>query len=247
MSTPTAQVSSWLADFGAAVSRGDSVEATSMFGADVVLARPGVVHLEPQDSRRPAAIRAMLEGDDAATPSQSNFRIQGEGERGQTASSKAGSPSRPPSAAAAATASERRQGVDAADHDDGAEGLRGEEGRATAPRASSTARPRIARAGSRHGGTKSARSASPSSPMWSSIGGGQGGIALGARLKRLGVPTIIIEKNARPATPGAIATRACACTTRSGTTTCRTCRSRTIGRCSRPRTRSATGWRCTPR
>jgi putative flavoprotein involved in K+ transport len=30
------------------------------------------------------------------------------------------------------------------------------------------------------------------------IGGGQGGIGLGARLKRLGVPTIIIEKNERP-------------------------------------------------
>jgi putative flavoprotein involved in K+ transport len=30
------------------------------------------------------------------------------------------------------------------------------------------------------------------------IGGGQGGIALGARLKQLGVPTIILEKNPRP-------------------------------------------------
>ena len=30
------------------------------------------------------------------------------------------------------------------------------------------------------------------------VGGGQGGIALGARLKRLNVPTIIIEKNDRP-------------------------------------------------
>ncbi len=30
------------------------------------------------------------------------------------------------------------------------------------------------------------------------IGGGQGGIGLGARLKRLGVPTIIIEKNEKP-------------------------------------------------
>ncbi len=30
------------------------------------------------------------------------------------------------------------------------------------------------------------------------IGGGQGGIGLGARLKRLGVPTIIVEKNSRP-------------------------------------------------
>ncbi|MEJ8822057.1 NAD(P)/FAD-dependent oxidoreductase [Variovorax humicola] len=30
------------------------------------------------------------------------------------------------------------------------------------------------------------------------IGGGQGGIALGARLRRLGVPTIIVERNAKP-------------------------------------------------
>jgi len=30
------------------------------------------------------------------------------------------------------------------------------------------------------------------------IGGGQGGIVLGARLKRLGVPTIIVDRNARP-------------------------------------------------
>ncbi len=30
------------------------------------------------------------------------------------------------------------------------------------------------------------------------IGGGQGGIALGARLRRLGVPTLVVEKNARP-------------------------------------------------
>jgi putative flavoprotein involved in K+ transport len=30
------------------------------------------------------------------------------------------------------------------------------------------------------------------------LGGGQGGIALGARLRQLGVPTIIVERNARP-------------------------------------------------
>lgn len=30
------------------------------------------------------------------------------------------------------------------------------------------------------------------------VGGGQGGIVLGARLRKLGVPTIIVEKNARP-------------------------------------------------
>jgi len=37
-----------------------------------------------------------------------------------------------------------------------------------------------------------------SQPYCVIIGGGQGGIALGARLKRLNVPTIIIEKNDRP-------------------------------------------------
>lgn len=35
-------------------------------------------------------------------------------------------------------------------------------------------------------------------PYVAIVGGGQGGIALGARLRRLGVPTIVIEKNDRP-------------------------------------------------
>ena len=37
-------------------------------------------------------------------------------------------------------------------------------------------------------------------PYASIIGGGQGGIGLGARLRQLGVPTIIIDRNPRPAT-----------------------------------------------
>ena len=41
------------------------------------------------------------------------------------------------------------------------------------------------------------------------------------------------------------ATSPSACTTRSGTTTCRTSSSPRTGRCSRRRTRSPTGWRCT--
>ena len=44
---------------------------------------------------------------------------------------------------------------------------------------------------------RNASSATRASPMCVIIGGGQGGIALGARLKRLGVPTIIVEKNPR--------------------------------------------------
>ncbi len=79
------------------------------------------------------------------------------------------------------------------------------------------------------------------------VGGGQGGIALGARLRRSASARSSSSATPSPATPGASATRACACTTRSGTTTCRTCLSPTTGRCSRRRTRSATGSRCTPR
>ncbi len=50
-----------------------------------------------------------------------------------------------------------------------------------------------------------------------------------------------------PATSGATATSRCACTTRSGTTTCPTSSSPRTGRSSRPRTRSATGWSPTSR
>jgi len=79
------------------------------------------------------------------------------------------------------------------------------------------------------------------------IGGGQGGIALGARLRQLGVPTIMSTATPGPATPGGTATSPSACTTRSGTTTCRTSTFPRTGRSLRRKTRSATGWRCTPR
>ena len=90
----------------------------------------------------------------------------------------------------------RRRGLDPADHADRAEGLRGAARARRARWASSTARPRprdLARAREREEAELGARR----QPYCLIIGGGQGGIALGARLKRLGVPTIIVEKNAR--------------------------------------------------
>ncbi len=54
------------------------------------------------------------------------------------------------------------------------------------------------------------------------IGGGQGGIALGARLRQLGVPSLVIDSHARPGDQWRGATSPSACTTRSGTTTCPT-------------------------
>ena len=88
--------------------------------------------------------------------------------------------------------------MDAADRADRAQGPRGAEGR------------RAAASGVEHG-------ADPDRETWLEarkreaeelgyttqpevviVGGGQGGIALGARLRQLGVPTIIVERNERP-------------------------------------------------
>ena len=47
-------------------------------------------------------------------------------------------------------------------------------------------------------GARRPSSATSASPICLIVGGGQGGIGLGARLKRLGVPTLIIDKHERP-------------------------------------------------
>ena len=79
------------------------------------------------------------------------------------------------------------------------------------------------------------------------IGGGQGGIALGARLRQLGVPTSSSKRTTGRAIAGASVTSRSACTIPSGTITCPISISRRTGRSSRRRTRSATGWNSTPR
>ena len=57
---------------------------------------------------------------------------------------------------------------------------------------------RSARPGSRRAAARPRSSATPRQPEVVIVGGGQGGIALGARLRQLGVPTIIVERNERP-------------------------------------------------
>ena len=54
------------------------------------------------------------------------------------------------------------------------------------------------RTGSRRSARKKGRSGKARQPYCVVIGGGQGGIMLGARLKQLDVPTIILEKNSHP-------------------------------------------------
>jgi putative flavoprotein involved in K+ transport len=76
------------------------------------------------------------------------------------------------------------------------------------------------------------------------IGGGQGGIILGARLKRLKVPTIIIEKNNRPGDSWRNRYKSLCLHDPFGTTICPTYHFQTIGPYFLQKTRSLTGWRC---
>src|SRR5262245_43845183 len=78
MSTPTTQVSSWLADFGTAVSSGDLGRATSMFGDESYWRDLVSFTWNLKTAEGPEQIQAMLE---ATMPNAkpSNFVIQGEG------------------------------------------------------------------------------------------------------------------------------------------------------------------------
>ena len=141
----------------------------------------------------------------------------------------------------------RRQGVDAADHALRAQGPRGAARRRPpagrrARRRAATARRWLERREREARGARLRRR----SPTVVIVGGGQGGIALGARLRQLGVPTIIVERNARPGDSVAQALQV-ALPARPGLVRppARTSSSPRTGRCSRRRTRSATGSRCT--
>ena len=79
------------------------------------------------------------------------------------------------------------------------------------------------------------------------IGGGQGGIALGARLRQLGVPAIIVDKHERPGDQWRNRYKSLCLHDPVWYDHLPYMPSRRTGRCSRRRTRSATGWRCTPR
>src|SRR4249920_2321665 len=78
MSTPTAQISSWLAEFGGAVSRGEFGKATSMFGDESYWRDLVSFTWNLKTAEGPQQIQAMLE---ATVPNAkpSNFLIQGEG------------------------------------------------------------------------------------------------------------------------------------------------------------------------
>ena len=144
-----------------------------------------------------------------------------------------------------ASAPEGGQGLDAADHARRAQGPRG------APRAGPAARCRarrrarsreLARAAPARGRGARGHAHSPTSSS-SAAGRAGSGWARGCASSASRPSSSTVTRG--PATSGAAATSRSASTTRSGTTTCPTSSSPRTGPCSRRRTRSATGWRCT--
>ena len=196
MSTPTAQVSSWLADFGAAASRGEFGKATAMFGPDSYWRDLVSFTWNLKTAEGPQQIQAMLE---ATMPNAkpSNFAIQGEG-------SEAGGVTEGWFTFETATGRGRGHlrliGGKAWTLLTTLQELKGfeEKKRENRPK------------GVEHGAFKDRKSwlearqdeertlGFAKQPYVVVIGGGQAGIILGARLKKLGVPAIIVEKNPRP-------------------------------------------------
>jgi putative flavoprotein involved in K+ transport len=196
MSSPTQQITQWLNDFGAAIARGDFSVAASMFGDDSYWRDLVSFTWNIKTAEGPQAIRAMLE---ATMPGAraSNWTIQGEGSEAagvteawftfETATGRGRGHLRLTGGKAwtlLTTLQElkgfeekkrenRPKGVEHGAYKDRKTWLEGREEEA-----------------STLGRTKQ--------PYVVVIGGGQAGIILGARLRKLGVPAIIVEKNARP-------------------------------------------------
>ena len=163
-----------------------------------LLARPRRVHLEHQDRRGPRPDRRH------ARRAPGRHRPVGlphpRGRRPTTAAwSRRSSSSRPPSAAASATCGSKDDaGVDAADGAAGTQGPRGAQGPVAGARRRARRRPRHRGRGRRSVQDEEASLGYTTQPYALVVGGGQGGIALGARLRQLGVPAIVVDKHERP-------------------------------------------------
>ena len=196
MSTPTAQISSWLAEFGSAVSRGDFARATSMFGDESYWRDLVSFTWNLKTAEGPQQIQAMLEST-MPDAKPSSFAIQGEGSEAngvtegwftfETATGRGRGHLRLIGGKAWTLLTTLQE-------------LKGFEEKKGARRPK----------GVEHGAYKDRRSwleerqedertlGFATQPYVVVIGGGQAGIILGARLRKLGVPAIIVEKNARP-------------------------------------------------
>jgi putative flavoprotein involved in K+ transport len=194
--TPAAAVQGWLDGFGAALSRGDYSAATAMFGTDAYWRDLVSFTWSIKTAEDPAAIRAMLE---ATMPlaHPRNWTIQGEG-------SDAGGVTEGwftfETAVGRGKGHLRLIGGKAWTMLTTLLELKGFEEKKGENRVKGVEH------GS-HPGRKTwlekkteedALLGFQKQPYVVIVGGGQGGIVLAARLKKLAVPTIIIEKNAQP-------------------------------------------------
>ena len=193
---PTQQAGAWLADFGTALERGDVEAAVNLFEADSYWRDLVAFTWNIRTQEGPGAIRAMLQAR-LADVKPSNFQVQGQAtEAGgiidawftfDTAVARGRGHLRLKNGKAFTLLTTMVE-------------LKGFEERKGGDRIK----------GAEHGvhpGRKTwlelreeeARSLGyTEQPYTVIIGGGQGGIALGARLRRLGVPTIIVERNEKP-------------------------------------------------
>ena len=196
MSTPTALVSSWLADFGTAVSRGDFGRATSMFGDESYWRDLVSFTWNLKTAEGPQQIQAMLEAT-MSNAKPSNFVIQGEGSEAsgvtegwftfETATGRGRGHLRliDGKAWTLLTTLQELKGFEEKKRDKRPKGI--EHGAYRDRKSWLEARQHEERT-----------LGFAEQPYVVVIGGGQAGIILGARLKKLGVPAIVVEKNPKP-------------------------------------------------
>jgi putative flavoprotein involved in K+ transport len=196
LTAPTAQASAWLARFGDALARGDAAAATALFDDDCYWRDLVAFTWNIRTQEGKAAVRAMLDAR-LADVKPSNFAIEGQAtEAGGVTEAWFGFET----GVARGRGHLRLKGDKAWTLLTTMTELKGHEEKKGERRIK----------GAEHG-------VHPGRKTWSElreeeartlgyaeqpyvviVGGGQGGIMLGARLRRLGVPAIIIEKNPRP-------------------------------------------------
>jgi len=194
--TPTRQVSDWLAALDAALKRGDAAGAAALFGDDGYWRDLVSFTWNITTAEGKVKVRQMIE--DAVLPAKpSAWQIEGE-------ASEAGGVTeawvRFETAVARGYGHLRLKGGKAWTLLTTMSELKGHEEHKGPTRDMGTEH--VARRGSKswleRRQQEEAELGITTQPYVVIIGGGQGGIALGARLKRLNVPTIIVEKNERP-------------------------------------------------
>ena len=193
------RVAAWLADFEAALSARDVDRAAGLF-ATTCFWRDLVAFTGTSPRSRTAKASPTCSATPSTTPTRRASPRRSRSTR-PTASSRRGSRSRPRSGGVEGLlrGSTRRGRGPCSPRSTSSRGTRSPAAHA-APRAWSTARSGTGAAGRSARARRAASSATTRQPYVVVVGGGQGGIALGARLRQLGVPTWCSRRTSARAT-----------------------------------------------